>query len=81
MVRRVLPPTDPLGAAGGPLPVCETCAARLDGMGDLAAPARETAGRLVLGAAASSGAGFLLLAVMGLLFLGALIAFLHENGR
>lgn len=70
-----------LAGSEAPQPVCVDCAERLDGVGDLSAAARENAGRVTVAATASSGAGFLLLAVLGLLFLGALVSFLHDQAR
>jgi hypothetical protein len=61
-------------------PVCVDCAERIE-LGDLSAPARETAGKVAVASVASSSAGFLLLAVLGLLFLGALVSFLHDQAR
>jgi hypothetical protein len=70
-----------LPGSEAPQPVCVDCVERLEGLNDLSATARENAARVTVAATATSGAGFLLLAVLGLLFLGALISFLHDQAR
>ena len=81
MVRRVLPPNDPLGVAASPLPVCLDCAVLIDGSPD-GSPLAPSSGLIQNSASgnAKSGAGYALLAVLGILFVAALFAFIHSNG-
>jgi hypothetical protein len=77
VVRRVLPPNDPMGMAGGPQPVCMDCAQLIDGGGALApmsatssTSAPITTKRLI---------PYLLLAGLFLAFFIALFSFFQAN--
>jgi hypothetical protein len=81
VVRRVLPPNDPMGVAGGPQPVCMACAELIDNSVDglMPAPSRglpsTAAGNVKL------GSSWLLIGALVVLFFGALFAFVFANGR
>jgi hypothetical protein len=79
VVRRVLPPNDPMGVAGGPQPVCMACAELIDNSADGLMPAPSGGLPSTAGGNIKLGSTWVLVGAIVVLFVGALIAFILSN--